>query len=103
MDNMLSLEFASPADICRSVAVRARAARLAANLSQEGLAERSGVSLGTLKRFEHTGAASLDVVVRIALALRLESGFEGLFVLPKFTSLDEVIATPRKRRRGMKK
>lgn len=100
---MLSLELASPADICHSVAVRARAARLAANLSQEGLAERSGVSLGTLKRFEHSGAASLDVVVRIALALRLESGFEGLFVLPKFTSLDEVIATSQKRQRGMKK
>jgi transcriptional regulator with XRE-family HTH domain len=103
MDNMLSIEFASPADICHSIAQRSRAARLAADLSQEGLAERSGVSLGTLKRFEHTGAASLEVVVRIALALRLESGFEGLFVLPKFTSLDEVIATPRKRLRGKKK
>ena len=100
---MLSTEFPSPADICRSVAERARAARLAADLSQEGLAERSGVSLGTLKRFERTGAASLEVVARIALALRLESGFDALFILPKFTTLDEVIAAPRKRQRGQKK
>ena len=70
---MLSTQFMSPADICRSVAGRARAARLAADLSQEGLAERSGGgSLGTLKRFERTGAASLEVVARIALAPRLE-------------------------------
>lgn len=100
---MLSTEFVSPADICRGVAERARAARLAADLSQEGLAERSGVSLGTLKRFERTGAASLEVVARIALALRLESGFDGLFILPTFTTLDEVIAAPRKRQRGQKK
>lgn len=102
-DNMLSLELSSPADICRSVAARARAARLTADLSQEGLAERAGVSLGTLKRFERTGAASLEVVARIALALRLESGFEGLFIPPKYTSLEEVIAAPRKRQRGQKK
>ena len=100
---MLSVEFASPADICRSLADRARAARLAADLTQEGLAERSGVSLGTLKRFERTGAASLEVVARIAIALRLESCFEGLFVPPRFTSLDEVVAAPRKRERGRKK
>nr|WP_294518883.1 helix-turn-helix transcriptional regulator [uncultured Rhodopila sp.] len=94
--------FESPADICRALAERARAARLAANLSQQGLAERSGVSLGTLKRFERSGAASLEAVARIALALRMEAGFEKLFQPPRFTSLDDVIAAPRKRQRGTK-
>jgi transcriptional regulator with XRE-family HTH domain len=100
---MISIEPISPADICRHVALRARAARLAADLSQEGLAERSGVSLGTLKRFERTGAASLDVIARIAIALGLENGFDALFILPEFTTLDEVIATPVKRQRGRRK
>jgi transcriptional regulator with XRE-family HTH domain len=96
----MSILFESPGDICRAIADRARAARLAANLSQAGLAQRSGVSLGTLKRFERSGAASLEVVARIAMALRLEPGFEKLFQPARFTSLDEVIAAPRKRQRG---
>jgi len=103
LDNMISFMFESPLDICRAVAARARAARLAADLTQEGLAERSGVSLGTLKRFERSGAASLEVVARIALALRMESGFGGMFQLPRFASLDEVIAVPKIRQRGTKK
>jgi transcriptional regulator with XRE-family HTH domain len=97
---MVTITFQSPSDLCREVADRARSARLAANLTQEGLAQRSGVSLGTLKRFERSGAASLEVVARIALALRMEGGFERMFEAPRFASLDEVIATPRKRRRG---
>ena len=103
MDNMLSIEFSSPTEICRVLAGRIKAARLATDLSQEGLAERAGVSYGTLKRFETKGAASLEVVVRLALALRLEGGFDGLFALPKFTSMDELVSTRRKRQRGMKK
>nr|WP_294508065.1 helix-turn-helix transcriptional regulator [uncultured Rhodopila sp.] len=99
----MSLLLESPADICRSVADRARAARLAANLSQEGLAQRSGVSLGTLKRFERSGAASLEALARIALALRMDTGFEKLFQAPRVTSLDDVIAAPRKRQRGTSK
>jgi len=103
MDNMLSIMLGSPPDICHLLAGRIKAARLAADLSQMGLAERAGVSYGTLKRFETKGAASLEVVVRLALALRLEGGFDGLFTLPKFTSIDEVLSTPPRRRRGMKK
>ncbi len=100
---MVSITFESPLDICRAVSERARSARLAASLTQEGLAQRSGVSLGTLKRFESSGAASLEAVVRIALALRMESGFERVFQAPRFVSMDEVIAAPAKRQRGTKK
>ena len=99
-DNMIAIEFVSPADLCRAVAERARQARLAADLSQQGLAERAGVSLGSLKRFERTGAASLDCVARLAVALRLEGGFEDLFRPPRFTTIDQVIAAPKPRRRG---
>jgi transcriptional regulator with XRE-family HTH domain len=97
---MLSVDPPSPTDICRLVAARARSARLAANMSQQGLAERAGVALGTLKRFERLGAASVEVVVRIALALRMENGFEKLFEPPKFASMDELLAPPVKRQRG---
>jgi transcriptional regulator with XRE-family HTH domain len=100
---MLSTNLESPNDVSLAVADRARAARLAANLSQQGLAERAGVSLGSLKRFERSAAVSLDALVRIAVALRLEGGFDALFRSHGFASLDEVIATPRKRQRGRSK
>lgn len=99
----MSIIMMSPVDIRHAVAERSRAARLAADLSQEGLAERAGVSLGSLKRFERTGAASLDTVIRIAFALKLEGGFSGLFERPKFMSLEEVVARPKERRRGRRK
>ncbi|MDE1149895.1 MAG: helix-turn-helix transcriptional regulator [Azospirillaceae bacterium] len=100
---MLFTDFTSPADTCKAIAARAREARLAANLSQEGLAERAGVSLGSLKRFERLGAGSLDLVVRVAIALRQEAAFEDLFKPPKFTSLDAMIAQPQRRARGTNK
>lgn len=60
---MLTTILESPHDIRRAVADRARAARLSADLSQQGLAERAGVSLGSLKRFERSAAVSLDALV----------------------------------------
>lgn len=97
----MSIEFASPPEICVILAERLRDARLAANLTQEGLAERAGVAFGTLKRFERTGAASFDVVVRLAIALRLEDGFRDLFVpAASFKTIDDVVAEPVRRRRG---
>ncbi|MBK1835863.1 helix-turn-helix transcriptional regulator [Azospirillum sp. YIM B02556] len=100
---MLDFEFASPDDLCRAVAKRAREMRLAADLTQEGLAARSGVSLGSLKRFESTGAISLESLARLAITLRAEDGFGGLFSPRPFATMAEVLAVPpAKRRRGRK-
>ncbi|WP_395455255.1 helix-turn-helix domain-containing protein [Azospirillum melinis] len=100
---MLDFDFASPDGLCRAVAKRAREMRLAADLTQEGLAARSGVSLGSLKRFESSGAISLDSLARLAIALQAEDGFGGLFAPRPFTTMAEVLAAPpAKRKRGRK-
>lgn len=93
----------SPVELQSQIAARARAARLAQNLTQSGLAERSGVSLGSLRRFERTGQISLESLVKIAWALRAEGDFERLFEPPEFESLDEVLAEKPKRQRGQRK
>lgn len=104
MAHILDFEFVSPDDLCRTVAKRMRAARLAADLSQEGLAARSGVSLGSLKRFEGTGAISLEALARLAIALQAEDGFDGLFAPKPYATMADVLATaPAKRKRGRKK
>jgi transcriptional regulator with XRE-family HTH domain len=52
----MSIELKTPQDVQRELAGRFKARRLSLNLTQEGLAARSGVSWSSLKRFEHTGS-----------------------------------------------
>lgn len=66
------------------------------HLSQQALAEKSGVSLGSVKRFETTNQISLVSLVKIAFALRCEDDFDALFARPAYTSIDDVIAARRK-------
>ena len=60
-------------------------------LSQRSLALRSGVSLGSLKRFEQSGEISLQSLTKIAIALGVEGELEDLFSKVPFNSIEEVI------------
>lgn len=85
-------------DVLLGLAERARALRVLRRLRQEELAERAGVGVMTVRRFEKTGRASMENVLRIAFALRAEAGFEALFQAPKYRTLDEALAEPDVRR-----
>ncbi|MBL8924535.1 MAG: helix-turn-helix domain-containing protein [Myxococcaceae bacterium] len=89
-----------PIDIAR----RARLLRLHQNLTQAELARRAGLGLATVQRFETSGQAGFDAVIAIAWALRAEAGFERLFELPPFKTIDQALAqeqlVTRKRARG---
>ena len=56
-----------PHEIIQEIAARAKVRRLALDLTQEGLASRSGVPLSTLKQFEHTGKISLESPFRFVM------------------------------------
>ena len=89
---MMSLK--SPKEMAFSIAKKARAKRLRLNLSQQTLSEKSGVSYGTLKKFEQTGQISLTSLLLIALVLDEFESFEVLFApcadaLP--ASIDELL------------
>ena len=60
-------------------------------LNQKKLAARSGVSLGSLKRFEQSGEISLQSLTKIAIALDVENELEDLFNNVPFASIEEVI------------
>lgn len=59
--------------------------------TQKQLAARSGVSLGSLKRFEQSGEISLQSLTKIAIALDVENELEDLFNNVPFASIEEVI------------
>lgn len=86
-------------DTLREMGERARQLRLIRKLRQEELAERAGVGVVTVRRFEKTGMASMDSVLRIATALNAEASFEALFEAPTYSSIDEALARPEARTR----
>ena len=60
-------------------------------ITQKQLAARSGVSLGSLKRFEQIGEISLQSLTKIAIALDVENELEDLFDNVPFASIEEII------------
>ena len=75
----------------QNIARRVRLRRREAKVSQAELAARSGVSLGSIKRFEGSGEISLISLLRIATVLGYENDFEKLFERKNYQSIDEII------------
>lgn len=76
-------------------------------LTQEGLAERSGVALSTLRKFERTGAISLESFLKLHMVLgMLEDILKATQVKDTlFSSIDDVLEVDRAptRQRGKRK
>lgn len=69
----------TPFEVSMTLAQRHKSLRRKLRLSQKEMAERSGVSLGSLKRFENTGKISLEALLKLAhLSGRLKD-FDTLF------------------------
>lgn len=97
----------SPSKAQLKIAENIRARRLSIELTQEGLAERSGVPLPTLRKFEQKGAISLESFLKILMVVgELE---ELINILkpskPVFNSIDDVLKGTDgvSRKRGRKK
>ena len=94
----------SPNDVLQEVRDRVKRRRLALNLTQAGLAKRSGVALGSLKRFETTGLVAFDSLLKLALVLDFLGDFDWLAADDARSligrPLDEVLAESRTRKKG---
>tara|TARA_R110002012_G_C11664445_1_gene612527 strand:+ start:2698 stop:3000 length:303 start_codon:yes stop_codon:yes gene_type:complete len=71
-----------------------RELRLGRGLTQKGLAERSGVNLSSLRKFEQTGRISLESFLKLSFTLgcldKLIKATEPME--SKFSSIDDVLA-----------
>ncbi len=94
---MMSLELMSAPELARHVAGRARAERLRRGWTQQALAERAGMSLSSLRRFERTGEIAFMSLVRVAFALDGTEGIAALFP-GRPESLDDILSPPRRQR-----
>ena len=66
-----------PSDSLREIAQRHKVLRKQAGFSQSELAKRSGVSLGSLKRFETSGQISLESLLLLADVLNRLDDFDA--------------------------
>ena len=90
MDNQF-LNQKTPNEIAKSLADKIKEHRKKLKISQEVLAKKSGVSLGSIKRFETKYEISLQSFIKIAIALDLDSDLGNLFTQKTYTSIDEII------------
>lgn len=88
---MISLYQKTWTEINNDIAQKIVRLRKRKKITQKQLAVRSGVSLGSLKRFEQSGEISLQSLTKIAIALDVETELEDLFNNVPFASIEEVI------------
>lgn len=78
---MFDFMMATTPEICTELGRRLRARRLMQGWTQVELAERAGLSSGTVKNLEKRGQASLESFVQIVAALGLADDLGELFRL----------------------
>lgn len=81
----------TPNDIAKVLVEKIKQHRKKIKISQAQLAVKSGVSLGSIKRFESKFEISLNSFIKIIIALNLEQDLENLFTQKSYNSIDEVI------------
>ncbi len=94
----------TPLEVAGHIASSAKEKRLHSNLTQQSLAERSGVSLGVLKKFEREGKISLESLLKLALTLGSLNDFTKVFEstpLEELPTLDDILKQ-KTRKRGRK-
>lgn len=85
----------TPEEINLELAKRVRRIRKRRGLSQEKLSIMSGVSYGSVKRFETTGQISLLSLTKLAMALGCINEIQELFANVPCRNIQEVIRESR--------
>ena len=81
----------TPEELDQKLAQRVRKIRKRRSITQEKLASISGVSYGSIKRFETTGQISLLSLTKIAIALDLADELRNIFTQVPYKDIQEVI------------
>jgi transcriptional regulator with XRE-family HTH domain len=71
----------TPFEVSKELAKRLRTIRKQLKISQEEMAERSGVSFGSLKRFENTGKISLESLLKLMHLLGRLNEFDQILTI----------------------
>lgn len=90
-------------ELLADLAASIRARRVGRGLTQQEAAARAGVAYRTWRRLETTGEASIEDLVKAAVALRCEDRLEQLFPIVAAASLDALLASQKAVRENLLK
>lgn len=94
MNNILSLlesyTLDNADDVARALAEDFRKRRVEKNLTREQVAEKSGVAVSNIVRFEQKGLVSLKNLISIAMAMGYTSEVKNIFSEPKYSTMEEL-------------
>lgn len=88
---MTGLVWETAEELDQKLAGRVRNIRKRRSISQKKLADMSGVSYGSIKRFEATGQISLLSLTKIAIALDIANDLRSIFTQIPYRTIEEVI------------
>lgn len=77
-------------DIAKQMAEDFRNRRIEKNLTRKDMAEKSGVAVSNITRFEQKGLISLKNLIELAMALGYTAELKGVFSEAKFTTIAEL-------------
>lgn len=93
-NNMLSVldnySLPNADEIGMEIATDFRRRRVEKNLTREQLAEKTGISVSNVVRFEQKGLISLSNLIHLALAMGYGSEIKNLFAQPKYETMEEL-------------
>ena len=94
MNNILSVldnyTIDNTEDIAKKLAADFRARRIEKNMTREQVAEKSGVAVSNIIRFEQKGLISLKNLIGIAMAMEYASEVKNIFDQPKYSTMEEL-------------
>ena len=88
---MEALIWETAEELDKNLALRVRKIRKRRKISQQKLADLSGVSYGSIKRFETSGQISLLALIKIAMALDMADELRNIFSQVPYRNIQEVI------------
>ena len=99
---MLAINITTPKTIMQNLKDRNKQKRLFLNITQEGLANKSGVSLGSVKRFESSGEISFESLLKVALVLNCLDDFKNIANKKdeQYDSMDDLLKVKPIKKRG---
>ena len=100
---MLAINISTPKSIMQDLKDKFKQKRLSLNLTQEGLSNKSAVSLGSIKRFETSGQISFESLLKLAFVLDCLDDFKNIANKndEQYDSMDDLLKVKPIRKRGV--
>ena len=87
---MEDMSIQTPDELARELAKRLKSLRLTQGFKRQTLADRAGVTVASLKRFETIGKGSLALLLKVSFALGRLDEFEDLLQPPPARSMADI-------------